>query len=157
MIVYVPPLLLAHEIAGSLASLRWGIGGSLLLFRLGLVAAPRDLDIVTTIEDFGELSARLSLLFGAGRPAPHPTYASIHFSRFVAADDSSIDVMAGVRVRGPAGLVHWHFNPETVAEVDGLPWMRAEDWLRLYELFERPERVRLLAEYLKISKTVGDE
>jgi len=46
-----PPLVLAQEVALLLPGLQWGIGGSLLLYHLKLVATPQDLDVVTTPED----------------------------------------------------------------------------------------------------------
>ena len=40
------------------------------------------------------------------------------------------------------------FDPQTVEQADGLPWMRPQDWRDLYALFDRPERVRQLTDYL---------
>jgi hypothetical protein len=140
-----PPLLLAHEIFPLIADLQWGIGGSLLLYHLGLPAEPRDLDIVSTLEDFGQINTRLALALGPPTPAPHPSYVSIGFSRFLAGSGVSLDLMAGVRVRTTEGsCVDWHFDPQTVTYAEGLPWMQATDWVDLYTIFNRPEQVDIL-------------
>ena len=143
-----PPLILAHELAPLLARLHWGIGGSLLLYRLKLVTLPQDLDVVTTPEDFPDLRKRLSSYLGAPTQIAHPTYASTHFSQFTSPRGVNLDVMAGIQVRKSTGFKAWEFNPRTLLKANGLPWMQAQDWLDLYEMFDRPERVALLRTYL---------
>jgi hypothetical protein len=59
----------------------------------------------------------------------------------------NLDTMAGIRVRTHSGYKTWEFNPHSIHAVDGLPWMRPEDWLDLYDMFDRPERVELLRHY----------
>jgi hypothetical protein len=98
-----PPLFLANEIAPLLTGLNWGIGGSLLLFHLGLVTTPQDLDIVTTPEDFSELQKRLLSILGPASQVDHPTYAT-HFARFTSAHGVTLDLMAGIRVRTSVGI-----------------------------------------------------
>lgn len=143
-----PPLLLASELAPLLADLNWGIGGSLLLYHLKLVTDPQDLDIVTTPEEFPALTKRLFSILGPATQVDHPTYASTHFSRFTSRHGVTLDVMAGIRVRTSTGFKSWEFNPRTLITANGLPWMQAQDWLDVYELFDRPERVTLLRNYL---------
>ena len=89
-----PPLLLAQELAPLLLGLNWGIGGSLLLYHLKLETDPQDLDIVTTPEDFPEIHKRLAAFLGSPIPVDHPTYASMHFSRFASPHGVNLDVMA---------------------------------------------------------------
>ncbi|MGL4574686.1 MAG: hypothetical protein ACRCV9_07850, partial [Burkholderiaceae bacterium] len=74
------PLALAHHIAPTLNGLQWAIGGSVLLHRLGLEAAPRDLDIVTTDQDFAPLCAQLAQQLQRIERTPHPRYVSQHFA-----------------------------------------------------------------------------
>ena len=146
-----PPLFLAHELAPLLTHLNWGIGGSLLLYHLKLVTDPQDLDIVTTPEDFPEIRKRLAAFLGSPSPIDHPTYASKHFSRFNSPRGVTVDVMTGIRVRTSSGFKSWEFKPQTVSTANGLPWMQPHDWLELYEMFDRPERMSLLRNYLKRS------
>ena len=142
------PLILARELAPLLTALNWGIGGSLLLHHLQLITDPQDLDIVTTLEDFPAIHKRLAGFLGSPNQVDHPTYASTHFARFASAHCANVDVMAGIRVRTSSGFKFWEFNPRTPFIANGLPWMQPHDWLDLYELFNRPERVTLLRSYL---------
>jgi len=139
---------LAHTLAASLAGLDWAIGGSSLLWRLGIEPAPEDLDLVTTPAHFDPLCAALTRTLGRGARPPHDRFASTHFMRFGAASGAGVDVMAGIRVRRGEGAPPWHFDPGRTQQVDGLPWMAPGDWLELYTLFERPTRVAQLQAYL---------
>jgi len=143
-----PPLLLAQELAPSLEGLDWGIGGSLLLWKLGLESMPRDLDIMTTSAHFPSMSQRIAHLLGAGVAVPHPTYRSVHFARFAPQGPISVDLFADVRVKMRDDLIDWTFDARDVEHDLGLPWMLPGDWLELYELFNRPERATALRSFL---------
>ena len=143
-----PPLALAHALAPALAGLHWGIGGSCLLHHLGLEAAPRDLDIVTTPEHFEVLRQRVEGRLGPGQRPPHPDYRTRHFLQFVSPQGVGLDLLAGIAVRRGDGLASWHFDPASVQTDDGLPWMRVADWLQLYRLFGRSARVARLEAWL---------
>lgn len=143
------PLRLARLVAPLLAGCRWAIGGSLLLYRLGLEVAPGDLDLVLVREDFEQ--ARTSLLT-AMRPLEtplHPVYTSACFARFTNTCGSSLDLMADIGVTHDGHRVGWAFDPACIELHDGLPWMLAEDWVTLYRLFERPAKAAQLAAYLE--------
>lgn len=77
----------------------------------------------------------------------HANYDSKHFALFRSAT-VAVDVMAGIADRTPSGLVRWPYSGSTIETSDGLPWMRAEEWLALYALFNRPTRVEQLKIYL---------
>jgi hypothetical protein len=145
---YPPAFLLAYEIAPLLEGIDWGIGGSLLLYHLKLLTDPQDLDIVTTPEDFPELEKHLASFLGPPIQVDHPTYASLRFARFSSPHGVNLDVMAGIRVRTSSGFKSWEFNPHTLFTANGLPWMQPQDWVDLYEMFDRPKRARLLRIYL---------
>jgi hypothetical protein len=142
------PLAAAHALAPKLAGLHWGIGGSTLLHHLGLEPAPRDLDLITTEAHYPAVHAVLTQVFGAGSRPQHPRYVSAHFARFQDASALSVDLMADIAVRTAQGIERWQFDPAAVMVHDGLPWMRAQDWLTLYQLFDRPQRVAQLTAYL---------
>ena len=143
-----PPIRLAQDLAPSLRGLDWGIGGSSLLWNLGLADAPRDLDLVTTAEHFPEVRRLISLKLGEGADTPHPVYRSRYFARFAPLGPVSVDLFAEVRVETSSGILEWAFDPAALELRDGLPWMRAEDWVQLYKLFNRPARVKALTDYL---------
>jgi hypothetical protein len=143
-----PPIRFAQDFAPSLQGLDWGIGGSSLLWNLGLSEAPRDLDLVTTAAHFPEVHRLISLKLGESSGTPHPTYRSRYFARFAPTGPVSVDLFAEVRVEASSGILEWAFDPGTLKWRDGLPWMRAEDWVQLYTLFDRPTRVKVLTDYL---------
>lgn len=145
----VPPAVrLAHDLAPSLRGLDWGIGGSSLLWNLGVADAPRDLDLVTTAAHFPEMRRLISLELGDGSVTPHPVYRSRYFARFSATGPVSVDLFAEVRVETADAVLDWTFDAASVQWRDGLPWMRAQDWVELYKLFDRPARVKVLMDYL---------
>jgi hypothetical protein len=148
------PVTLARSIAPLLAGLEWGIGGSVLMWSLGLEPAPRDLDVVTTAECFNGIRERIARQLGPPIDVPHSTYQSGCFARFAASGPVSLDLMADIRVRTAQEIIGWRFDPKSVTFRDGLPWMRPEDWVELYELFERPQRALALRRYLA-SRTSG--
>jgi hypothetical protein len=142
------PVHLAHVVAPRLAGLRWAIGGSTLLWSLGLEAAPQDLDVFVVEQDFDEALSRLEpVLGGSHRPAG---FAAQRVARFAAPDRTEMDLVAGIAASTAQGVVHWSFDAATPIEHrGGLPWMRAEDWLTLYRLFGRPHRVAQLERFLQ--------
>jgi len=144
-----PPLVLAHEIAPLLAGVNWGIGGSLLLWKLGLEANPRDLDIMTTAADFPLASQRIAQKYGEGVRTPHAAFQSVHFAKFNPDGDVSMDLFAEVRVTKNGDTASWSLDPRGIEYWRGLPWMQPSAWLELYTLFDRPERVNALRAYLR--------
>lgn len=144
-----PPLALAQEIAPLLAGLHWGIGGSLLLWKLGLETNPRDLDIMTTAAHFPSASQLIAQKLGEGVRTPHPAFKSTHFAKFNSEGAVSIDLFAEVRVMKNDESASWSFDPQSVEVWRGLPWMLPSAWLELYTLFDRPERVSALRAYLQ--------
>jgi hypothetical protein len=145
------PLQLARALAAPLAGLDWAIGGSTLLHRLGLEPAPADLDIVTTPEHFAQVRACLEARLGTAHRPAHPRWRTVHFARFDARVELSgapVDVMAGIAVQRGESLERFVFDARRIDRVDGLPWMRAADWLVLYRLFDRAARVQQLEAWL---------
>ncbi len=142
------PVRLAQELAPTLRGLDWGIGGSSLLWKLGIADSPRDLDLVTTAAHFPEMNRLISLKLGQGSSPPHPVYRSRYFARFAPKGPVPVDLFAEVRVETPSGVAEWAFQSASWDAEDNLPWMRAEDWLHLYQLFDRPIQVKALRDYL---------
>ena len=143
-----PPFVLAQELAPLLAEMHWGIGGSLLLWKLGLEANPKDLDIMTTAEHFDSVRQRLAQRLGEGVRTPHPSFRSTCFARFESPGSAPVDLFAEVSVRRNDEVESWRFDPQHVEYWRGLPWMLPSAWLELYKLFDRPERVRALQGFL---------
>ena len=149
------PLALAHKVAPLLDGLAWGVGGSVLLYTLGLEAAPHDLDLVVSEQDFAQAEARLLAIAEPLPVTPHPSYRSRHFARFAADDGTAIELIAGVA----SHLGNWTFQPERTELRGGVRWMAAEDWVELYRLFGRPYRVAQLENWLaaRVAQRRADE
>ena len=147
------PLALAQAVAPLLAGLGWGIGGSTLLYRLGLEADPQDLDLVVQPTAFAGAEQRLLAMLDPLPRPPHPHNRTEHFARFVADDGTRLDLMAGIAVSTPAGVQGWTFDPGRVERDGALAWMHPEDWLELYRLFDRPYRVVQLEQWLSARDT----
>ncbi len=141
------PFQLARQLASALSGLEFGIGGSLLMLELGLLTKARDLDLVCSQKDFPLIAAALGHVLKPVEVPPHPEYQSEAFARFMAADGTEVDLMAGIKVKQQQ--LCWQFAPGRIEWRHQLPWMTAADWLALYQLFSRPERVLLLQAFLK--------
>jgi hypothetical protein len=148
----LPPFILLQQLLPILRPFRFGVGGSLLLTELGLLQQARDLDLVCAAEDFATISQALADVDCPQlRPLvvpPHPLYQSECFARFVAPDGTEIDLMANISVRQSGRLMHWHFDQTQLERRHDIPWMSAAQWLELYQLFQRTERVTVLQQYL---------
>jgi hypothetical protein len=143
-------LALAHALVARADVREWAIGGSAMLHLRGVIETlPRDLDIVTTVADFEEVCASLPEQFVRCDPAAHPDYASTRFRTFQSADGTKVDVMAGIAVIKNGVRTTWTFDSTRIEIVDGLPLMWLDDWLDLYTLFDRPQRVEQIESYLR--------
>ena len=142
--------LLAHlqQLSQLLKPYQFGIGGSCLLWQLGVESSPNDIDIVCTEADFAAICTELSKHFAIVPVAPHPDYVSAHFARFSKGGWPDIELMAGIAVRQGPDVIHWAFQPERCHWQMDVRWMPPADWLQLYQLFNRPRRVAQLRQYL---------
>ena len=89
-----------QQLCATLQRFQFGIGGSCLLWQLGLEVSPNDIDMVCTEADFPAICDALKADgFTAQNTAPHPQYMSAHFCRFSRADWPDIELMAGIAVK----------------------------------------------------------
>ncbi|MDP5137606.1 hypothetical protein ORJ04_16745 [Rheinheimera baltica] len=137
-----------QKISGLLQPYQFGIGGSCLLWRLGLETEPKDIDIVCTEQDFKAIFQVLSAEFQQQYSPAHPQYVSAHFARFSRAGWPDIELMAGIAVKRNNAIVSWTFKSQRCHWQDDICWMPPADWLQLYQLFDRPQRVAQLRRYL---------
>jgi hypothetical protein len=143
-------LRVARTIAPQVRGRVWAIGGTTLLHHHGIHAdAPRDLDTFTTPEDFATVAAACAQLFGPGVRTQSTEYVSDEFLRFTALDGTQIDLIAGAAAMHDGVRKTWYFDPKNIDIADGLPWMKLEDWLALYALFKRAQRVAQIEQYLR--------
>jgi hypothetical protein len=142
-------VLLAHQVNALLDGLVWAIGGSVLLYRLGIESEPNDLDIVTTKRDFKSVCRRLEARYGPSVRPPDTFELSSHFARFDRHPLCSIDLMAGIARQTNATPKSFTLDRRKIEVIDNLPWMTAGDWIEIYSIFDRPQRLRQLQEYFQ--------
>jgi len=147
-LVKLPAFILLNQLLPSLRGYRIGVGGSLLLCELGLLHQARDLDLVCAAADFEQLTSVLNCTLRQVAVAPHPRYQSRCFACFVAADGTQLDLMADIAVLDAGEYISWSFDESQLQIRQGIPWMSAQQWLELYQLFQRPARVALLQQWL---------
>lgn len=127
---------------------QFGVGGSCLLWQLGLENTPNDIDIVCTEQDFSRICQLLQSQFSLQVAPAHAEYVSAHFARFSREGWPDIELMAGIAVKHGDAVTNWQFNPQRCHWQEGICWMPPADWLQLYQLFNRPQRVAQLRRYL---------
>ena len=137
-----------QQLSALLKPFQFGIGGSCLLWQLGLETAPNDIDIVCIEDDFVAICVELEKHFNLAPIVAHPDYATARFARFKQTGWPDIELMAGIAVRDGSDIIKWSFQPERCHWRDGVCWMPPADWLQLYQLFNRPRRVAQLRQYL---------
>ena len=141
-------LIQLQQLSELLRPFQFGVGGSCLLWHLGLEVTPNDIDIVCSEDDFAASCHALAAQYQLQHSPPHSEYATAHFARFSRAGWPDIELMAGIAVKQNDSITHWHFNPQRCHWQNGVCWMPPADWLTLYQLFNRPERVTQLRHYL---------
>lgn len=131
-----------HAVAAALqrAQVPFALGGSGLLWALGLVDGARDWDL-TTDAPLERVAAALKELTWREAPAGDPPYASAY--RLAVGD---VDLIGGFSVAVETGVCHL---PTVVAGAwEGLPTGSPEVWAVAYRLIDRPAKADLLSAWL---------
>ncbi|WP_423187847.1 hypothetical protein ACO1PK_06435 [Alishewanella sp. d11] len=137
-----------QQLSALLQPFPFGIGGSCLLWQLGLEAQPGDIDVVCREEDFDTICRLLAQHYQPEAVTLHADFVTRHFARFSQSGARDIELMAGIAVLQQGQLIEWTFHPERCFWQDNMCFMPASDWLELYGLFNRPKRVETLKRYL---------
>lgn len=137
-----------QQLSATLKPFQFGVGGSCLLWQLGLETSPNDIDIVCSEDNFAAICIELAAEYQLQDRPSHSAYASKHFARFSRAGWPDIELMAGIAVKTKGKIQPWQFNPQRCHWQNGICWMPPADWLQLYQLFNRLQRVAQLRHYL---------
>ncbi len=142
------------------AGVRFGVGGSVLLYRHGLAEDFRDIDLVVMKEDGAKADGVLSILGARAEEKPSGIYATSFF-RTYEIGGTGVDMMAGLAVRHPGGVYEYAFDEHTVRDhwpVNGvmLPFCPLSDWAFLYGLMPGKERKAELIETHLLAKGKGE-
>jgi hypothetical protein len=136
-------------------NVKWGLGGSLLLFQYGLTEKAHDLDIMVELEDYKIADAVLSSLGTKlkNREEKSPVYLTEHFNEYVV-DGIDIDLMAGFQISHEKGVYRYAFDELSTPEskwIDGIKinYTALEDWYVLYQLMSHgPLKANAIEHYL---------
>lgn len=126
------------------AGVRFGVGGSALLYRHGLAQDFRDIDLVVLMADGAKAVQVLSGLGTMAGEKPCGVYATALFRTFHM-DGAGIDMMAGLAIRHGEGVYEYAFCENSIRDhwpVNGvmLPFCPLSDWAELYALMPGKER-----------------
>lgn len=138
------------------ANIRWGFGGSCLLYYLGLEVQPRDLDVVIAIKDVENAREALEMA-GARLLEEKPSDNVFLTKKFYTFDWGGIEVdfMASPGIRTEEMEYHLNFDEEgpwKSLEVEGITLCLSDpnQWLVYYGLMKgREKRVSMLKSYLE--------
>ncbi len=121
------------------------IGGSTLLQQYGLVETANDLDVFVEPDQFERLDNVLSRVGEKLDTKPDPDYMTTYFGEYVF-EGVEIDVMASFRMKCTDGIyTHPFIEPRA-------GWMRLEEWVVLYSVMGRKEKVDLLHDYFQTAE-----
>jgi hypothetical protein len=132
------------------AGVFYALGGSAMLCLRGIASDAHDLDLFVLIEDAPRAAGLLCSIGEQNNLPLKPEYRTAHFSHYHV-NGVDVDLMADFAVSIHWGTVDY---PSSVLIAEGLPFegatipcMMAEDWLFLYEVLGRTQRVLQLESY----------
>lgn len=135
------------------ADVRWGIGGSLLLYFYGILDQVNDIDILVCERDWQTVT---DVLNDMGRKMPIPPsdrFTSRYFAKYEI-DNVGVDAICGFSIHR-SGAVHPlpfdEMSPIRYAQYAGeqIPLTSLMEWQAAYDWMERPEKAALAQAYLE--------
>lgn len=134
-------------------NIRWGIGGSVLLFAHGIVDFPRDIDILVHRDDSKKAANILSKFGKLKEPTPSDTCISDEFYEFNIGG-VEVEIISGFSINHKQGTYKYIFSKKSTPEKLDLdhieiPLMSLEDWYVIYLVLPgREEKVSLIERFL---------
>jgi len=143
----IPPLEPLRRVfeALSAAGVEAAIGGSGLLYSLGLTDTVRDWDLTTEAPP-EQVKAALGALPWHQAPTGGQTYAT-ECRLNVTPDGADIDLMVRFAIRCEGGVVH--FPTVVTGALEGLPVGSPEVWAVAYRLMGRQPKADILNDYVR--------
>ena len=136
------------------ADINWAIGASLLLYFKNIVEDFNDIDVVLEVDGVIKLQEIFEELGAEALPiSDNGGFKTTCFLKYVL-DGVLIDVMAGFKVVDESGTHDCSFKASDVSEcymLNGIkiPLDKLNNWERYYSLLKRPNKVKLIQDYLK--------
>lgn len=139
------------------ASIKWCLGGSLVLYYFDQIEEVHDIDIIVDEKDYEK--AR-SILISVGEARPTPTsdiFLTTHFSKYLV-NGVKIDLIAGFKIQSSSGIYSYILDDLAISKTVNLqgviiPLARLEDWYVLYHLMsKREDKIAIVEKYLSINQ-----
>lgn len=143
------------KISGRLneAGVEFAIGSSMLLYLSGLVEEARDIDLFINGESAEKVAAILRDLGEVRIKLRQALYTSSSFYTLVC-EATDVDIIADFGVVSGNRMGSIHISRESIEREiflngERVPLMYLEDWLELYRMMGRKDKVALLTEYFQ--------
>jgi hypothetical protein len=127
---------------------RWGLGGSLLLYFEGIASTFHDIDILIAEKDLSKALIALRFLGKAENPNPQEGFHTKHFIEYNF-EGVEIDLIAGFVIVHNGKDYYLPLRQREIAEyalLEGtkIPLMSVRAWERYYDLMGRKDKVALI-------------
>jgi hypothetical protein len=132
----------------------WGLGGSLLLYFKGITDFYNDIDIIIDEEDIKKVNTLLKALGYKNEINNKSEFYTDYYCNFTI-DDVDVDVMSNFKILAKKHLYLFEFDKDYEIEyklVNNIlvPLTKVEDWLELYILMNREEKVIMINDKFKL-------
>ena len=137
-----------------LNQIKYFVGGSMMLFLRGVEVDVHDIDIMVDQMDYIRASHLIGSIAKAVEKEPSSIYQTTYFQMYQMGD-ISIDIMAEFKVSIKDDALFHYPSFMLVGEVivhprvGSMMLMLLEDWLVIYQLIHRPQKVHDICSYFK--------
>ncbi|WP_214780853.1 hypothetical protein [Exiguobacterium sp. s22] len=125
-----------------LNGIEYRIGGSELLKHHHIVEVTNDIDVFVEPDQFEKIDRVLSRAGEKQSSEPHEAYLTTYFGEY-AFEGTDVDVMSSFRMKCTDGI-YTHPFIEPAGQ-----WMHLEEWIVLYTVIDREEKLDSLIHYFK--------
>lgn len=135
------------------ANVVWGVGGSLLLNKFGLIDKPNDIDIFISTDDIEKADEILRTIGEKKKWEKTSTYSTKYFYEYVI-NGFDVDVMSGFAINHNDGIFRYIFDINSISELKmindvNIPFTSLEDWYVIYQLIpKRKCKVEMIEKYI---------
>jgi hypothetical protein len=137
------------------ANIKYGIGGSLLLYSYGLVSTCHDIDLLFIDEDYEKVKSLFALYIYHEKKEQHPLYKTSHMLK-LKINGIDIDMMFDFKITfDKYSFVYQFQTNKRFIEGALLDFSFLEDWYLIYQLIPgRKEKVKWIEDYYLTSKKI---
>lgn len=133
--------------------LQWAVGGSTLLYFHGIVERFNDIDLMLALKDAAAAKAALLAMGAVEKPAvKSDRFRTVCYEKFTL-ERLDIDLMAGFTILKDGRAYAFPLSSQTIENVavaggEPVPLQALRVWRKCYALMDRPEKAKLIEDYL---------